>query len=371
MRKKVRHKLFLSTILLFFVQITLGQAPQEGFDLRYKLGFLSIHHASMAHLPKTLAQAVELTYFQHTRGKRDYQKHYFYPTLGATLYHGSVGNRELLGRYTGVYGFTEFPIWKIRAFETNVKLGAGLGLTNRCFDNAPQNIAIGSYLNGMICIGIKSMWRRKNDHLSIGIDMTHFSNGAAKLPNYGINIPYFSIGYGRNLASRKSQKPDTISVNIPSALTKNQWLFTIMGLYGNKEVYAIGGEKYGVYALNISAKRFFNFKAGWELDLDIISKQAIHEYIPEVRKTQLDILQLGVYTAYLVPLDRFHFVFGMGVYIRDKYKPEDPVYHRIGFRYQFANGIISNFTLKTHFGRADYLEWGIGYTIQPRRNEKK
>ena len=53
----------------------------------------------------------------------------------------------------------------------------------------------------------------------------------------------------------------------------------------------------------------------------------------------------------------------MGAYIRDYYKPEDPVYHRIGMRYQFTNGLVANFTLKTHFGRADYLELGLGYTL--------
>jgi hypothetical protein len=74
-------------------------------------------------------------------------------------------------------------------------------------------------------------------------------------------------------------------------------------------------------------------------------------------------LQIGAYAAYLVPLDRFHFVFGMGAYIRDKYSPEDPVYHRIGARYYLKNGIIFNLTLKSHFARADYLEYGIGYTF--------
>jgi hypothetical protein len=32
-------------------------------------------------------------------------------------------------------------------------------------------------------------------------------------------------------------------------------------------------------------------------------------------------------------------------------------------RYQFTNGLVANFTLKTHFGRADYLELGLGYTL--------
>jgi hypothetical protein len=53
----------------------------------------------------------------------------------------------------------------------------------------------------------------------------------------------------------------------------------------------------------------------------------------------------------------------MGAYLKDKFKPEDPVYHKIGFRYQFNNGLNAHWVLKTHFGRADYLETGFGYSI--------
>jgi hypothetical protein len=364
MRKKIRNTLSYFVLFLLISQKTWSQSAQGGIDLRYKIGFLSIHHASMAHLPKQLAQAIEITYFQHSKGKRAYQRYYNFPTFGGTLFHGSVGNDALMGRYTGIYGFSELPVLKIRSFETNVKLATGVAITDKCFQNAPQNIAIGSYVNAIICVGAKALWRGKNQHASIGIDMTHFSNGAAKLPNYGINMPYLSLGYGRNLPDRIKGGLDTSSLAIEQTLPKNKWLLSVLGIYGNKEVNDIGGPKYNVFGLNLSAKRFFNFKAGWEMSVDLISKQAIHAYLPEMEKTQVDILQLGLYSAYLVPFDRFHFVFGMGVYLRDKYKPEDPVYHRIGCRYQFPNGIIGNFTLKTHFGRADYLEWGIGYTFK-------
>jgi len=364
-QKKLTIWTFCLVLFIFPFSIQ-GQKSDIGIDLRYKIGFLTIHHASMAHLPRSLAQAVEFSYFKHTGGKQGYQKAYDYPTFGATLFHGSVGNTELLGRYTGIYGFSELPIIKYKSFETNLKLATGFAYSTKCFQNSPQNIAIGSYINGIICIGVKSLFRVKNQHLSLGIDMTHFSNAAVKLPNYGINIPYFSIGYGRNLPQKKLV--DTMNLNQP-VFNRNQWLITTMGIYGSKEYNDIGGQQHNVFGLNLSAKRFFNFKSGLEFALDVISKQAIHAYLPEIKKTQADIIQVGLYSAYLMPLSRFHFVFGMGVYVRDKYKPEDPVYHRIGCRYQFPCGLIGNFTLKTHYGRADYLELGLGYTFKTKRDE--
>jgi hypothetical protein len=53
----------------------------------------------------------------------------------------------------------------------------------------------------------------------------------------------------------------------------------------------------------------------------------------------------------------------MGYYLRDKYKPEDFLYHRVGFRYYLKNGITVNCVLKSHWAKADYAEFGIGYTF--------
>jgi hypothetical protein len=77
----------------------------------------------------------------------------------------------------------------------------------------------------------------------------------------------------------------------------------------------------------------------------------------------MDILQIGFYTAYLVPLNNFNFVLGMGVYLKDKFRTASQLYNRIGCRYQFSNGLTSSINLKTHLARADYLEFAIGYTF--------
>ena len=53
----------------------------------------------------------------------------------------------------------------------------------------------------------------------------------------------------------------------------------------------------------------------------------------------------------------------MGVYLKDTYKLDLPFYFRIGGRYQFLNGLTASYALKTHAGKADYLEFGLGYTF--------
>jgi hypothetical protein len=35
----------------------------------------------------------------------------------------------------------------------------------------------------------------------------------------------------------------------------------------------------------------------------------------------------------------------------------------VGMRYRFDNGLLLNLVLKSHWAKADYVEWGVGYTF--------
>jgi hypothetical protein len=248
------------------------------------------------------------------------------------------------------------------------KLGLGLGYNGNPYHpvNNPLNVALATKINGLMCLSIKSSYSFRKNSFNVGLDITHFSNAAWKVPNFGINMPFVSVGYARSLSSVLYFDSYEGDVMTPMSLPYERWLFSATAIFSAKQMMPIGGRRFPVYALNLSAKHFFGHKAGLELALDLISKQAILDYQPYIVKSQLDIIQVGAYAAYLVPLDRFHFVFGMGAYLRDKFSPEDPMYHRIGARYYLKNGLLLNLTLKTHWARADYLEYGIGYTFNYR-----
>ena len=355
MHTKIQFFFILNLVPFFFF----GQGTNEkGFEVKSKIGFLAIQHQSMSHLPKETAKAFEFSYFNQTRGNKLWHKAYRYPTIGATLFIGSVGNTKVLGTYTGIYGFAELPLIKYKKFELNFKFSSGLGYSNLSYYQNPKNVAIGTNWNTMMCFGLKSIQRFKNSTISLGVDLTHFSNGGYKMPNFGINIPYVSIGYGRRIG----KKQDYIEKG-SSDLPLNKWLYNVFGMYTQNTTRLIGDKRYSVFGTGFSARRYFGQRAGIEFDLDIISKQVIFSYEPSIPKTQLSILQLGLYSAYLVPLNNFNFVLGMGVYFKDTYNFDLPIYFRIGGRYQFLNGLTASYALKTHAGQADYLEFGLGYTF--------
>ena len=105
----VQMRLML-VILLFCTGTIRAQYRLEwGMEYRQKVGFLAAHRGVMGHLPQSQALAGELTWYVHTKGRRQWHEPSGFPIYGVTGFYGSVGNNEILGRFAGMYGFIEFP----------------------------------------------------------------------------------------------------------------------------------------------------------------------------------------------------------------------------------------------------------------------
>lgn len=333
----------------------------EYLEGRFKLGFLAAHRSVMGHLATSHSVAGELSYVIKGKGSKPWHQYYGNPEYGATLYFGSVGNMELMGMYYGGMAFMRLPLISTRNYRLSGTMGVGLGLASKYYNPEDSvlilSMGIGSRLNAMVQLGVLNQFYFANQYVSFGIDMTHFSNGSTKVPNYGLNLPYLSLGYGYRFRELR----DT---SFSSKSFEPYWQFGVMGITSLKQINPVGGKTYPCYGLNLVARRVFSGSAGLEMSFDIFSKQAIHGYQPQVKKSQTDIIQLGVFAGYIMPLNHLHLVVGMGYYVRDKYQPEDPMYHRVGLRYVFDNGINLNLVLKSHWARADYVEYGIAYTFK-------
>ena len=349
-------------LIIVLVSSTCSFAQLKGdlwIEAKGKAGFLAAHRSVMGHLATEHAFAGEVSCYFRPKNRKLWHKAYRNPLIGVTGFFGTVGNRELLGEYYGLIGFSSFPLINSKHYLFSLKMGAGLAYGTKRFDQETNqlNNAIGTSFNAQISLGLESRILFGNHSVNISLDLTHFSNGSTKMPNLGLNLPYLGLGYGY-LIKRG------IDSNFVHEAYKKKWEYGIMVVGSVKEIYPTGGKKYPIFAASAIARRFFNPKVGMEVSFDVFSKQAIMGYHPGIRKKQSEIIQLGVFAGYLLPLDHFHLLFGMGVYVRDKFKPDTPLYHRIGMRYVFDNGININLALKSHWAKADYFEYGIGYTFK-------
>ena len=353
-------KLFLLFVfnLIFYVSYT--QSDVYGIEGRYKSGFLLAHRGVMAHLPQHMAHTTEISLYRKPGGNKNWHKAYNYPQHGMTFIFGSVGNNDVLGYLFGSYGYIELPIVKRNDFLLDWKFGFGVAYSSKKYDpiSNPKNAAIGSHINALGCLGVRASYFFNRQKLTLGVDMTHFSNGAYKVPNLGVNVPFVSIGYGHDIVSFK--RDSTLFQDD----FNRKWNFGITAIASAKQLNLNTDRHYPVYAMDLFARKNFTQKAGLELAMNFVSNQSLRETNSNEMPSQKDILQMGLYAAYILPMDCFHFVFGMGAYVKNKLMPSDPLYHRIGMRYIFNNGIHAHMVLKTHYARADYFELGIGYTFK-------
>ncbi|MCO4814535.1 MAG: acyloxyacyl hydrolase [Flavobacteriales bacterium] len=353
-------KLFISFLIFLVPMSVYSQFDKElWLEGRGKAGFLAAHSSLMGHLAKEHAFGAELSVVYQTKGKKKWHKAYKYPTIGITTFFSTVGNSKVLGSYYGLFPFINLPLIKKEKFSLSTKLAAGLGYTDKVYDpiDNKSNVAISTKWNSRITIGLDARITHRNHYFSVGIDASHFSNAAIKVPNLGLNMPFMSLAYGHRIRQVKSD------VEAESKKEK-YWEYGALAIASVKETFPTGGRKYPVYGLNFYGRRFFNSNTAMEVSLDFISKQAILDYHKEIPKTQYEILQIGTFVGFILPFDHLHLITGMGIYLKDKYQPEDFLYHRVGMRYVFENGININLVLKSHWARADYTEFGIGYSFK-------
>lgn len=355
-------------ILALFTSIScFGQKKvQDEWSIQFKAksGFLVAHRGTMGHMYRDNVMAGELSFYSRVTS-RNWSKQYKYPFAGITLFGSSLGNKEILGNAFGSYGFIEFPFNLSFRHVLTAKLGAGLGFLSRVYDpiKDPKNVAMSSHVNALICLGIQGRWYlTKKDVFTYGLDMTHLSNGATKVPNLGVNLPFISLGYARVI---KAMEIDTITKYAYERTPFfRSWSYSPIGIASFKENFPYGGKRYPVYAISNVFYKQFRPKVGMEIALDFISKQALFGYRDYIPKTQWSIFQIGTYLGYAIPLDKLRFVIGMGYYVKDRYDADDEFYHRVGMRYQAKNGLMLNLVLKSHWAKADYIEFGLGYTFK-------
>jgi hypothetical protein len=330
------------------------------FELKSKYGFLIAHRSIMSHIPNEFCKSLEYSLVFQTKGSKSWHKSLNYPKFGLSTLVSSAGNKELIGNFFGTYSFLQFSFFKAKKNQLFGKIGTGIGYAQKVFDQKenPKNNVLSTHFNALINFGLFYQRNFKNSYLNFGLDLTHLSNGASKMPNLGINVSYLSLAIGYNFKKSES-KLDTLNIKKPN----KSWNYLILGIGSFKEAYPTGEKKYPVVAGAFLANKIFSHKVGYETGFDLMYRPSINAYKPVVYKSQESMFQLGFYNGYIMTLDKLQIIVGLGFYLRDEYNADDFIYNRVGFRYHFSEKLFANLTLKSHWARADYVEYGIGFKL--------
>lgn len=337
-------------------------------EARLNYGFFYAHHLELE-LFNSHITAFEINLQQETYGKHKWEIAFGYPLIGVSMWYSTLGKSPYLGSVYALFPYLDYPIFKHKNLTFNFRIGLGIGYLTKKFDRIEnyKNLAIGSHFNAALSLMAEARYKINSRFiLSGGINFQHFSNGSLKLPNYGLNIPLVNIGLAYRLARENKFLSDHIypPVEPYSAIIRHNIEFNFGVAFGYKNMQSVYGENFFVYHfyentfIPISRKSLVGLGVDLSYDESMLKILEVNNFIIT---NKLSILRPGMNAAYQLSMGRLGFLLNLGYYLGGKEKSNGPLYEKVSVQYNFAENFFASVMLKVHFGRADYIGWGLGY----------
>lgn len=359
----------VKSLQFLFLALLLGSthalATDPGFALYRSQGYLWAHRKTMLPM-EAPTYGVDLNvYFMTQQGKQNWTRQYRSPRLGICFTYLNLGNPEISGEAFGILPYAEFKIVDRPRQEFNVRVSSGLGYLTKVWDLETNllNKAVGSHLNANMRLHLAYHWMiHPKIELSAVFGITHFSNANYKMPNLGLNSVEGGIGLGYHLHGKPKQSkayvPDTVKMKGRHEI-RFSGASKVTGLVYSKRVFVSelsyrysfwGGQKIRLHGgVDVFHDRGFLYR---DNPANVTESPGIANSI-----------ETGLVLGNEFLLGSLHIITEGGIYAYSPKWNKGPVYQRLGFKYEIGRHWAASITLKTHFARADYIEWGISYTI--------
>jgi len=304
--------------------------------------------------------------WQTERGSDVYHQLFHYPIYGIGLY-SSTFRKAAIGTPNALYGFVAIPIkpGRFSRWDFNYRISLGLASNFEPYDeeNNPFNTLLGTHRNVFIDLGLQANYHL-SDHFQIGTGFAfhHFSNGAIKKPNTGINLIPVTVALTyRPLPKRYDFGTDSI----PPLDAVNQ--FDFLYAMGIKQLRH-GGRQYFKSTLGLFWNRPVDYKWRLGFGVNLFYSQSGRDLEAAGEKTgTLGALLSGgpAFNIDHVLTSNLYLNGNIGCYVhRNKFNGEtDAVFLRMGVRYRVIDNAYMGISIKAHKAVADYVEWTLGYAL--------
>lgn len=334
------------------------------FEAKVHSGIILPFYDAIAYLIEDDLYALDLSVSFPTYGSNYWEKMYRYPRTGLGYSYWSLGNDEVFGKAHALYGFVNIPFFKPRRkFSLNYQISFGASYLTKKFDVYEDHLnrAISSRFNVFIQMGIDAKIKvLPYSEIVLGAGGAHFSNGKTHSPNYGINAGTFSLGFNYlfNRPEDGYKDPD------PFLLTK-RIKQTLIFSASSKVYDNLMGTKYFASSLNYNCDYLINHKRRIGLGADLFYDGSIKEALAKEENVSdsefKDYLRFGLHISHSIQYKKLMMGIQVGHYLYSKYTDMTSVYNRISVQYLITEQFLFNISVKSHFAKADFIEWGIGY----------
>lgn len=327
------------------------------------------HHQDMAYF-KAHFPLFEFSVQQATTGRKIWQERANYPAVGITFLYSNLGGFKEVGEVYAAYPYLSFNCLKSQKNQLNLKIGIGLGILTKHFDakTNPRNTFIASYANAAINLSAEYN-RFITDRLSLAafVGFTHFSNGARKAPNKGINVVHAGVNAKYFIDTPKHRIHKPVDNQQYKPWVRRNYSFYVAFTYAIKEIdnYLGYGKRFSVYNLHLNFLKRFTEMSKFGIGFDLVYDMSDIDILrfKEIPFTPIQILKPGINLAYEVAFGRTALIVNVGYSIAGKEMGEGHLYQKICAKQDLSKHIFATCALVTHFGWADNFCFGLGYKI--------
>lgn len=319
---------------------------------------------------------------------------YGMPYYGLGVYVADFGRKHDLGRPVSVYLLQGAMLAKISNrltvnYEWN--LGASFGWKKYDpFDN-PENVAIGADLNAHVGAAVYLKWYLSPWlDLHFGADLTHFSNGAQRMPNKGMNMYsiFIEASYNFNRKHiREAYNPDLVPPPYEKHLVSDVYAtISSRGIQVDTTGTNLPSEyvdhKFKVLGLNYSLMYAPNYRYRYGVGVDLTYDESGGSWAERVKNPRDDKwydvvrygkvgqrLSLGATVKGEVVLPGYSIFANLGWQLYKGNPKESRFYQILGVKVYLRENFFGTFGIRAnHFSRAQYLFWSLGYTFDHYRH---
>ncbi|MBU6324025.1 MAG: acyloxyacyl hydrolase [Bacteroidetes bacterium] len=336
-------------------------------------GFVFPHHEEMKRQEQHVV-GLEASWYAKGTGYKGMDRHFWNPRLGGGLLFLRMGD-SLNGIALGPHGFIEFNLKERSHSVTTMRCAGGIGYFSRPFsmDNNLRNRANGTRLNGLMQLQItRRQYLGKNTEASLGLGITHYSNGNWKFPNWGINMLLGHVGLAWFFNNAPANRPAWPRFNADTPCLRGFWNVSVrtgrrqIAIDDNRTFTMFMGEV--VYHHPQSRSRLWRMGVNYFFD-------PIYPYIkfgpwPVRNRSFGSVSEVSLLFGHEYRVGRLGIIADGGLYL---YRPTDSkrkYYEAVGFKYYLNPNVVLMSRLRVHLFTADYMEWGVGFNL-PDKNIRK
>ncbi len=332
---------------------------QSGRIIRHTLPFPEINRNSVV---------TEINFTKQTSGEKLWQQLYNRPLVGLAATYGFLGDEKTLGHAIAILPNITFRKQK-KSTGFFWRLGSGIAYLNKpysIFTNESNNV-IGSQINNMTQVKLGIEWKLRKLFLQTSLSLTHYSNGRAKLPNLGYNIPSLSVTARLPVAEKNTlEKTDSI---VP---VFNKIHIGVELEHGFYQLRTSRGPEYTVYGGEIFITKDFTLKNRLFAGIGYVYDAGVYQLIVTTEnfkgQQKLYASRISGFVAHEFLLDHIGLLTQAGIFFNNPFLLSHRFPTKLGVKYYVynpyykkRNQIYLGFYLNAHSFEADYVGFGAGY----------